>query len=52
MLKFIHNIIAEIITRYNNVIDTYYNMKDIIAEAKYNKTVTDFYENGIGYYGD
>lgn len=52
ILELAHNVITEIITRYNNVVGMYYDMKDNIAEAKYNKIVTDFYENGIGYYGD
>lgn len=52
ILEFAHNIITEIVTRYHNIVDMYYDMKDAIAETKYNKVVTDFYENGIGYYED
>lgn len=36
---------------YNMLRNRYYHMKEARAEAKYDKMVTDFYENGIGYYG-
>lgn len=45
--------IANAIATYcNEKADEIYYKREAIAEEEYNKLVTDFYENGIGYYGE
>lgn len=42
---------SNIANYFNNKFEAEYNRREAIAEAEYNKLVTDFYENGVGYYG-
>lgn len=41
----IHSFIARLLIAH-------YERKEAKAEAEYSKRVTDFYENGIGWYGE
>lgn len=47
--------IATLTTRiadyFNNKFEAEYYRREAIVEEEYNKLVTDFYENGAGYYG-
>lgn len=44
-------ITTHIANYFNDKFEAEYNRREAIAEAEYSKQVTDFYENGIGYYG-
>ena len=58
MNNFVYNLLykASIITSriadyFNNKFEAEYNRREAIAAEEYDRLVTDFYENGIGYYG-
>ena len=45
--------LIEFITSYiDNLVGNYLDFKNNIQEYYYNKDVINFYENGIGYYGE
>lgn len=50
-IETIKHVVNNIVALHQRIMSAYYHRKEAIAEAKYNKTVIDFYENGIGYYG-
>lgn len=45
------NVFYNIAEGDNIMFEYCWNKAEAIAEEEYNKQVTDFYENGIGYYG-
>lgn len=45
------NVFYHIVEGNNAIFEYFWNKAEAIAEAKYSKEVTNFYENGIGYYG-
>lgn len=50
LYNIIYRTISTIATKADLIADYYYYKCERILEAKYNKDVIDFYENGIGYY--
>lgn len=50
--KIIYKILYAIAEYCNKKADKYYAKCENILEDKYNQEVEDFYENGLGYYGE
>lgn len=51
LYRIIYIIAYAIADKSNRIADACFYKRESILETRYNKTVIDFYENGIGYYG-